>query len=673
MFFCFKSLNLVFGGGGAAMKIALLCLAIILQSFLFLGQENACAEEMPSDITELSIEELMKIEVVYAASKFEQKVTEAPSSVSIITADDIRKHGYRTLADILQSARGFYISYDRHYKYVGVRGFARPGDYNTRVLILVDGHRINDNVYGQGYIGTDFILDIDLIDRVELIRGPSSSLYGSNAFFGVINIITKNGKAINGLESSGEAGSFNTYKGRISFGKRFENGLDLLLSSTTYDSEGHALYFNEFNSTARNDDDSFKSVFSSTSFYGFTLQAAYSEREKGIPTGAWETVFDDPSTRTIDKSGYIHLSYSRDFDYAELMARLYYDYNSYDGNYRFPGVLNKDLSRGKWWGGEMRFTVNKIKRNRLIVGGEYVNNILQEQVNYDEDPYSLKLEDRRDSQDYAFYAQDEITILNNLLLNIGARYDHYDTFGSTTNPRIALIYNPVKDTTVKLLYGSAFRAPNVYELYYHDGLSTQKPAQSLRPETIKTYELTIEQYIKKNTLITVSGYYYKIKDLITLITDTDGLMVYRNMYKVEAKGMEIGLEQRWQSGIRGKGSYSYQEVRDEETDYILTNSPRHLAKLNIIFPLIKNKLFSAVETQYTGKRKTLTGNETEDFFTANLTLSAEGFLKGLDASFGIYNIFDEKYRDPASQEHAPSLDTIEQDGRSLRLKLTYRF
>lgn len=660
------------------MKIALPCIVMILLSFLFWGQANAHAEDMPSDITELPIEELMKIEVVHGASKFEQKVTEAPSSVSIITADDIKKHGYRTLADILQSARGFYISYDRHYKYVGVRGFARPGDYNTRVLILVDGHRINDNIYGQGYIGTDLILDIDLIDRVELIRGPSSSLYGSNAFFGVINIITKNGKAINGLEISGEAGSFSAYKGRASVGKRFENGLGLLLSGTIYNSEGQQLYFSEFNGTTKNDDDSYKSVFSAASFYGFTLQAAYSEREKGIPTGAWDTVFDDPATRTIDKSGYVHLSYNRDTNYVDIMARLYYDYNRYDGIYRLrdPNVLNKDISRGEWWGGELRFTVTKIRRNRLILGMEYLNNILQEQINYYEDPYSLKLEDRRNSQEYALYAQDEITVLNNLLLNIGVRYDHYDTFGGATNPRIALIYNPLKETTVKLLYGSAFRAPTVYELYYHDGWNTQKPAQSLRPETITTYELTIEEYIKKNTLIIASAYYYKIKDLITLDTDTDGLIVYKNMDRVEAKGVEIGLEQRWRNGIRGRASYSYQEVRDEETNNILTNSPMHLAKLNLILPVIKNKLFTGFETLYTGTRKTLAGNETKDLFVTNLTLSSEGLLKGLEASFSIYNIFDEKYRDPASQEHAdhtPPLDAIEQDGRSFRLKLTYRF
>src|SRR4030042_6440423 len=152
------------------------------------------AEEIKSptspDLTQLGIEELMEIEVatVYGASKYEQKVTEAPSSVTVITADEIKKYGYRTLADILRSVRGFYVTNDRNYSYVGCRGFARPGDYNSRVLVLVDGHRINDNVYDSVLVGLEFILDVDLIDRVEIIRGTSSSLYGTAAFFAVINI-----------------------------------------------------------------------------------------------------------------------------------------------------------------------------------------------------------------------------------------------------------------------------------------------------------------------------------------------------------------------------------------------------------------------------------------------------------------------------------------------------
>lgn len=131
-------------------------------------------EQFPID----TIEQLMSTEVttVTGASKYQQELIDAPASISIISADDIRKGGYRTLDEILNSVRGFYTTYDRAYSYVGLRGFSPLGDYGTRLLVLVDGHRLNDAVYEQAPVGSDFPVDIDLIKRVEVIRGPSSSL-----------------------------------------------------------------------------------------------------------------------------------------------------------------------------------------------------------------------------------------------------------------------------------------------------------------------------------------------------------------------------------------------------------------------------------------------------------------------------------------------------------------
>src|SRR5207248_3129476 len=133
----------------------------------------AAAEPPPPksiDLTEMPLEDLMKLDVpkVYAASKVEQKTTEAPSSITIVTADEVKKYGYRTLADLLQSAQGFNVSYDRNYAFLGARGVSL-GDFNSRVLLLVDGHRVNNNLSDGAAIGTDFILDIDVVDRVEII------------------------------------------------------------------------------------------------------------------------------------------------------------------------------------------------------------------------------------------------------------------------------------------------------------------------------------------------------------------------------------------------------------------------------------------------------------------------------------------------------------------------
>jgi outer membrane receptor for ferrienterochelin and colicin len=155
-------------------RLRIVCLLALLTTGIALGQEP---EQGSPDLANASLEQLMNVEV-YSASKHLQSVREAPSFVSIVTAEDIRKYGYRTLAEILQSVPGFYVSDDLQYASLGIRGFMRLDDYNTPFLLLVDGHRINDAIFENAPISRELPLDVDLIERVEVIRGPSSSLYG---------------------------------------------------------------------------------------------------------------------------------------------------------------------------------------------------------------------------------------------------------------------------------------------------------------------------------------------------------------------------------------------------------------------------------------------------------------------------------------------------------------
>ena len=628
-----------------------------------------------ADLTSLSLEALMDIEVptVSGASKFEQKVTEAPSSVTVITADEIKRYGYRTLADVLQSVQGFSVSYDRNYSFLGSRG-VNLGDFNSRILLLVNGHRLNNNLTDGAAIGTDFMLDVDLIDHVEIIRGPGAVLYGNNAFFGVINVITRQGKQVDGAEVSGEYGQYDSYKGRVTFGKSFTNGFQFLLSGSWYDSAGpDRLFYKEYNTPAQNngvaqnlDGDSSKSLFGSFSFGDLTLEGGFITRDKENPTAQYFlTTFNDPRLQTTDDRSYTSLKYAHSFpEIVDVTAQVYYDRSDFQIGY--PIVLgtndfsSTEKDAGEWWGTEVQFNKRLWERHVITLGAEYRDDFRQERQISGQTP----VEQTRLS--YGVYLQGDFMLLTNLHLNAGVRYDQAGDFDPAFNPRLALIYNPWKTATLKAIYGTAFRAPNFLEL-------ALSPPGQLKPEEITSYELVYEQEIVRHLRSSISGFYNQMDGLIAF---DSGQFVN---FDAATRGLELALEGNWNNGIRSRLSYSLQRTEDS-SDQNLPDSPEHLVKMNVSVPVYKQKIFASLEFQYTSSRQTLftssagetlRGMDAGGFETVNFTLFSHDLIKNLEFSGGVYNLFDTRYGDPSTRFHLQ--DIIEQDGRSFRIKLTYRF
>jgi iron complex outermembrane receptor protein len=269
------------------------------------------------------------------------------------------------------------------------------------------------------------------------------------------------------------------------------------------------------------------------------------------------------------------------------------------------------------------------------------------------------------------YAQDEFTIGKGLILYAGVRYDHYDTFGCTTNPRFALIYSPLKRTTFKLIYGQAFRAPNNYELYYSDGFSLEANPL-LRPERMKSTQFIWEQDLKSNFRLSATGFDDRISDLISEQKDLrNGFLFFTNSGNARSMGFGVELAGKTRAGIEGRLSYTIQRTEDAVTHIRLTNSPPQLIKAGVFFPAWHRRLSAGVEAQYTGARNTWAGTTAGGYAVANLTITSREFAGGFRLSASAYNLFNRKYSDPVGPEIAEP--ALQQNGRDFRIQVVRSF
>ena len=634
---------------------------------LLLAAANACAQD--ADLTTLPLEQLISMEV-YSASRFNQKATQAPSNVTVLTSADIRAYGWRTLADALRSIRGLYTSNDRSYSYLGARGFLRSGDLNTRFLLQIDGTRINDPVFDQALLGGEFPLDLDLVDRIEFVPGPGSSIYGANAFFGVINVITRRASDLEGMRATLEAGQAGTRNGGATYAWRGGDA-ELVLSASRGLSDGRDLYFPEFGGTAHGLDwEHITRLFARGQVGAWSMTLLEGARTKGMATAAYGQPFDVPGGKTLDRLRLAEVGYRNQLlpMHGELTARLYHGDYYYQGDFvnNVPfGSINLDLTHARWWGADASLFLQLTPAQKLVIGADYQYNNQLLLQNYDVDPRVVYLDDVAYGKRFGIYAQDEITLADGVLLNAGLRYDHETSTGGVFNPRLALIAEVARDTTLKAIYGSAFRAPNNYELFYGiDGQGGQLSNPDLKRERIRSHELSLVRQLGANARFTLTGYSNEASGLISEVDDPElGLPIFRNIGHSRARGIEAEYERSWTSGAKLRSSVARQWVTSGMGE---VNSPHWLAKFNAT-GRITGPWHAGMEGQYVSKRSMIGGGEAGGFMLANLNFFTIGLTRHLDASLGVQNLFNRHYSDPVSLGYLQR--SMEQDGRIIYFKL----
>lgn len=634
------------------------------------------------ELVNLDLEQLLAlpVESVSGVSKYEQSIRRAPAGVTVLTAADIRNYGWRSLADALRSAPGVHIRNDRFYEYIGNRGFTRPFDYNSRTLVLVNGHRINDAVYQQGSVGSEFLLDLDLVDRIEIIRGPGSSIYGSNAFYGAINVIPKKGRDLSGGEISLAAGSSPGGKARLSVGDQTPGGVVYLFSATEWESKGETDYelprdwrAADSSFTARRvsdaDDMINRSAYASASWRGFEAELAYGRRHKDVLPPVYFTAADTPAYGVDERAYALIRASGHPSPNGHLSATTSLDFYRYHGLFT-PAFANLEEQRpyadALSLGTEIIWRQTLTENHELSLGIEHRENFRQDVGRDNLDTGERVVRVRESSSQTSPFAQLDAELTPDLHLSVGGRYDRYSDGNHRATPRTGIIWDAIESTTFKVIYGESFRAPNVEELYASEVGLIANP--DLGPEINRTWEFITEHRLDRTWRIEGHLYHVVSENLITTVpTGVPGQATYFNAQGFRTIGSDLAISGTYAGGVQIRASATLQRTEDEAADTEAPDAPRHLCKLNVSVPLGDRGVRASAEVQYVGSRLDGEQREAPAYLTGNVTVRTATLWRHWELTLSIYNIADTRWTDPKNTGQIIS------PPRSAMLRLTYGF
>lgn len=659
---------------------------------------------------DMDIEELMNL-VVETATKTEQTVEEAPAIVTVITSNDIKNMGARELIDVLQFVPGFEVARKNTGEVlIGVRGVKDPR-FACKLLLLEDGRPMNGIFYGDAIL-PGYGYDLENIDRIEIIRGPGSALYGRNAFSAVINMITKNGITGKGLSVQAEAGSFNHFSGRLNYGYA-KNGLDFRISAYGVKTDGSDAFLPDMENNPTENrwtvDQNNQIINAEIGYKGFTSKFTYANQK----LGSW-----DRGIEIRRKRFHYLFGYERELsDKVNFTAKLYGQLMHHVEDYQLlkpdPATVAQGLFiapefKDFMYGGEVEVNINLFEGNDLFIGiqGDYrgskdaiitSNFDLATGIPYSDEGHDNQIEFEggwvdeggHDYTNFAVYIQDIYYPIKKIGITVGARYDVESQIGGMFNPRLGVVWNVMPKTYFKLLYGSAYRSPAGSQQYQLSGFATGY--EDLKPERIQTFEASLSYRMKK-MITQVNVFRNDITDMIYaekyITSNVLATPPNRNMGENIAMGIEIENKIYFTKYINTFLNYSYtmSENTDDFSDgtsqtYDHIDVAPHKLNAGINFTFRKFFNFSTNIKYRSEMAKFFTYNEENekvevsknsvgDYAIVNCTFRiAPGLLKGLEFSASAYNVFDTKYySQESSLTYAP-----EQGNRQFIFKLGYIF
>jgi outer membrane receptor for ferrienterochelin and colicins len=619
---------------------------LILFSLLAFSFTNARGQDLDSistdDLFALSLEDLMNIEIVSAVRQ-NQNIIDAPSIVTVITGTQIKERGYTSIDEALNSIAGFDVITDYFQPNMGIRGInGGLRSWSRLVKVMVDGQSTSFRSSSDNYLDPSLI-PLEVIDKIEVIRGPNSAIYGKNAFLGVINIITKTGKKVNnsishfiGNVNDNSAVNISTIWGGS------KNNFDVLFASsysqidysgiTPYNVPGSTIY--------SSDDISQKNESNPLSVY---FKVKYEEESFG-------KLILDVTQQNIN-------SYSEFFDWGTLThnnrislfnahERIIYSktlFDNFQTDFSFTHssgkpvqseILDNDSDPTEWIERDLSyvgydFSFNTSysfdEINNFAFGVDYTTDIHDHQKFYTVNNSGIRTlnpggtDGENNFNNVGIYLQMifnaaeffSINYLKDLTLTAGYRFDYHNIYGDVLNYRLAAVYHLADQLSTKVMYGTSFNAPSSVQLYSNyitAGGIVGNP--NLKPERAKTLEWALMGQLFNKLTFNTNVYYTEIDDKI------EYLLPYGEVSNITAQNVSniysAGLEAELNMNIMNNTSYlnySYEKSILEKYDPVLETIriktalyPNHMIKFGNILHLPKYFLNLNIEGKYISPR-----------------------------------------------------------------------
>ena len=523
-------------------------------------------------------------EVVVTATRSQKKLKDVPITVQVVTAEDIKKSQSTDFKTFLENEfSGINFTYNGGSPNINMMGFG--GKY---VLFLMNGERMA----GETFDNIDYDrIDIDNIERIEIIKGASSSLYGSNAIGGVINIITKDSKSPLDINAGYLYDSSRDHKANLSIGTKQKWG-NLSISSFYKMREPYIItdristggVYNELNVAGfTNYGISPKLTFNLSPKINLSLTPGYyfSERNPGTPAG--EIVRDRYYNYNLGLKANIKFN-----DNQNLIVSGAFDrYDKYD---YFRKINEKEKKyENEVWRVSSQYNQNLFKKHTLVAGGEVLSEKLLS--------FMFKNEstgDRENAQTYSAFTQQDWVINPAVTIVTGARMDYHSIFKQYFTFRLSGMYRFDETMTIRAGYSGGFRSPTLKELYtnwFHPwgGGFQLMGNKNLRPETSDNFNISIDFNFKKLNLTFITQY-SKIKDKINLRGNIGDTLRYVNFHgNTDVLSSEVSAIYKLNKNFHFKGSYSYYDIgkrRSENRPHTLTFKAEYIPSAKYYIPSI---------------------------------------------------------------------------------------